>query len=71
MATLDELTKWRDTLIRNRALGVSTVTYDGETVTYKSDRDMAAAIADLERRISETKPGGGRRRIYLSTSKGV
>lgn len=71
MATIAEMEAWRDQLIRDRSRGVTTVSYDGQSVTYKSDRDFASAIADLERRISNAKSGGRRGGLYIKTSKGV
>ena len=35
-----------------RFAGLRSVSYDGKTVTYGSDAELAAAIADIERRIA-------------------
>lgn len=46
-----ELTALRDALIRARAQGVRVASVDGKRVEYASDAEMAAALADLERRM--------------------
>ncbi|MBZ0130594.1 MAG: hypothetical protein K8F59_15960 [Rhodobacteraceae bacterium] len=50
--TLDELTSRHDALLAARYSGTRSVSYDGKTVTYGSDAELAAAIADIERRIA-------------------
>lgn len=51
--SLDDLNTLRDALIRARASGVLTVRdSDGSEITYKTDGQMAAAIANLESRIA-------------------
>ena len=35
-----------------RFAGLRSVSYDGKTVTYGTDAELAAAIADIERRIA-------------------
>jgi hypothetical protein len=69
--TLEELIAQRDALLAARFRGVRTVEVDGRRVTYASDAEMAAAIADLERRIDALETGGRRRRILTSASKGL
>ncbi|WP_136646472.1 phage head-tail joining protein [Tabrizicola sp. YIM 78059] len=54
MADLAQLTAWRDTLMAARYRGVRTVEYDGKRVTYASDGEMAAALAELNRQITGT-----------------
>jgi len=51
MNDLAQLTAWRDALMQARYKGVRTVEYDRKRVTYPTDAEMAAGIADLERRI--------------------
>lgn len=46
-----ELETMRDELLRARAKGVRTLQLNGERVEYKTDGEMASAIADLEARI--------------------
>ena len=54
MASLAQLTAWRDALMAARYQGVRTVEYDGKRITYASDGEMAAALADLNRQITGT-----------------
>ena len=69
--TLEELTSQRDALLAARYRGLRTVEIDGRRVTYATDAEMAAAIADLERRITLASSDGRRRRILTSASKGL
>ena len=48
-----------------------TVEYDGKRITYATDGEMAAALADLERRIVLAEPGARRRRVLTSATKGL
>jgi len=50
--TLDDLKARHDALLAARYSGTRSVSYDGKSVTYGSDAEMAAAIADIERRIA-------------------
>ena len=43
-----------------RYAGVRSVSYDGKTVNYGSDAELAAAIGDIERRIAKLERGAGR-----------
>ena len=65
-----ELEDLRDALIRARAQGLRSILYEGKRVEYGSDAEMAAAIADLDRRIA-TSSGSLPTTIAFSTSKGV
>jgi hypothetical protein len=47
-----QLTAWRVALLAARYRGIRTVEYDGKRVTYASDGEMAAALADLDRQIA-------------------
>lgn len=70
MTDLAQLTAWRDALMAARYRGVRTVEYDGKRVTYATDGEMAAALADLERRIAAV--GTARISVVrISSSKGV
>ncbi|MBZ0227300.1 MAG: hypothetical protein K8F58_02435 [Bauldia sp.] len=51
MADLAELQTLRDALLTARFAGVRTVEYEGRRVTYATDAEMAAALADLDQRI--------------------
>jgi len=69
MADLAQLTVWRDALMAARYRGVRTVEYDGKRVTYASDDEMAAALADINRQIA-----GATERISairIQSSKGL
>jgi hypothetical protein len=55
---LTALQSLRDALIRARANGLREVEdQNGERIAYKSDREMAAALADVEARIAATQSG--------------
>jgi hypothetical protein len=69
--TLDEMTAQRDALLAARYRGLRTVEIEGRRITYATDAEMAAAIADLERRIASAQDGGRKRRILTSASKGL
>jgi len=58
--TLDELKLRHSALLAARFSGTRSVSYDGKSVTYGSDAELAAAIADLERRIAKAGGGAGR-----------
>lgn len=47
-----------------RYAGVRSLSYDGKTITYGSDAELAAAIADLEVRIAATATGTPRRKRW-------
>lgn len=52
MADLSQMIAWRDALAAARYRGVRTVEYDGRRITYASDAEMAAALAELSRQIA-------------------
>ena len=53
MATLSELQARLETLRAQRATGVATVQFsDGRQIVYRTDSQIAAAIADLERQVA-------------------
>ncbi|UYP68539.1 hypothetical protein OIU14_02000 [Thalassobacter stenotrophicus] len=57
---LDELKLRHSALLSARYSGTRSVSYDGKTVTYGSDAELAAAIGDIERRIAKLERGAGR-----------
>ena len=65
-----ELESLLDALIRARAQGVRSLLYDGKRVEYGTDAEMAAAIADLERRIATAGATAVKTIAFLSR-KGV
>lgn len=58
--TLDELKLRLSALLTARYSGTRSVSYDGKTVTYGTDAELSAAIADVERRIAKLERGAGR-----------
>ena len=69
--TLDEMTTQRDALLSSRFRGVRTVEIEGKRITYATDAEMAAALADLERRIEQAETGARRRIVRTTASKGL
>lgn len=70
MASVPDLEAMRDALLAARFAGVRTVEHDGKRVTHASDGEMAAALADLDRRIAAASaPRVAQFRI--SSSKGT
>ncbi|MBK5927228.1 phage head-tail joining protein [Rhodobaculum claviforme] len=69
MVSLAQLTVWRDALMAARYRGVRTVEYDGKRVTYASDGEMAAALADLNRKIAGAE--GRVSVVRIQSSKGL
>jgi hypothetical protein len=57
---LDDLKLRHSALLAARYSGTRSVSYDGKTVTYGSDAELAAAIGDIERRIAKFERGAGR-----------
>jgi hypothetical protein len=58
--TLDDLKSHHSALLAARYSGTRSVSYDGKTVTYGSDAELAAAVSDIERRIAKLERGAGR-----------
>jgi len=55
-----------------RYAGVRSVSYDGKTINYGSDVELANAISDLEGRIATSTTGTPRRRRWGTVaSKGL
>jgi len=65
-----ELIDLRDRLIRARASGTRQVDFNGKRVSYATDSEMAAALADLERRIAKAQRPSARA-LRVHTSKGL
>lgn len=70
MATLAQLLAYRDALEAARYAGTTSVSVDRHSVSYKSDTEMAAALADLERKIAAASTGRVIT-IRIASSKGV
>lgn len=60
LMTLDDLTTRHSALLAARYSGTRSVSYDGKTVTYGTDAELAAAITDIERRIAALQKTGRR-----------
>lgn len=58
--TLDDLKLRHSALLSARYSGTRSVSYDGKTVTYGTDAELAAAIGDIERRMAKLERGAGR-----------
>ena len=69
--TLTEMQTQLDALLAARFRGVRSTSYDGKSVTYGSDAEMAKAIADLEARIAAQSTGTKSRLTSIYTSKGL
>ena len=70
MPTLSELQSRLDALRRARASGARALQHGDLRVEYRSDGEMAAAIADIERQIAAAS-GTPVRTIYVTGSTGV
>ena len=71
MATLPELVAARETLQSARLRGVREVRdSNGETIVFKSDSEMATALASVDREIAAMATGRPSRQIIFTTSKG-
>lgn len=71
MLTLEQLQQFRDKLVSARMSGVLSVTdSNGERVEYKTDFQMAAAVAACDRELAALS-GRPARTIIFRTSKGL
>lgn len=52
MSDLATLLALRDELIENRGRGLRAIQSDDERIEYRTDSELAAALADVERRIA-------------------
>lgn len=67
-----DLQAWRDKLVQMRAEGVRTFTdQNGESVTYASDREMAAALASIDRELAALAGFRSPKTIIFRSSKGL
>ncbi|GGL52156.1 phage head-tail joining protein [Wenxinia marina] len=70
--TLDQLTKSRDALIAARSDGVRRFRdQNGEEVEFKSDAEMARALAALDREIATLAGRPAPTALHFTTSKGT
>jgi len=71
MASLADLIRWRDSLFEARLQGVREFRdQNGETVVYRSDAEMARALAAADAAIAAAKAKPGNT-ILFRTSKGL
>lgn len=70
MSDLDQLNTWRDALRASRYRGLRTIEVDGRRVTYATDGEMAAALADLDRKIAAAGPARVSI-VQIASSKGA
>jgi hypothetical protein len=70
MADITELENMREALLKARFAGVRTVEYEGRRITYATDAEMAAALADLARRIGAASAPRVSQ-VRISSSKGT
>lgn len=69
--SLEELHRLRDDLVRSRAAGIRELRdSSGETIVYKSDNEMRAAISAVESEISRLTSARPHT-ILFRTSKGI
>lgn len=69
--SVDQLTKARDALLTARAGGVRRVRdQNGEEIEYRSDTEMARALAALDSEIAKAN-GAIPRTLHFTTSKGT
>lgn len=68
---LDRMRTLLSALQEARYAGVRAVSYDGRTITYGSDIELATAIADLEGRIAAASGSPRRRRWGTIATKGL
>ena len=70
MPTLTELETRLEALKAQRASGIARVIYDGKTVEYRGDNEIAAAIRDIEAEMNKAQGITPVRQIRFKTSKG-
>ena len=68
---IDRMRALLSALQEARFSGLRSVSYDGKTLTYASDTELAAAIADLEPRIARATGSTRRRRWGTIATKGL
>lgn len=72
MATREQLAAWRDRLQDARFQGVCSVRdADGSEVAYRSDGELARAIAALDREIAKLEGAAHPRVSQIRLSKGL
>jgi len=57
---LEDFKRHHSALLAARYSGTRSVSYDGKTLTYGTDAELAAAVFDIERRIAKAERSAGR-----------
>lgn len=70
MATSEEIQAQLDALKTQRASGVARVSYDGKSIEYRGDAEIAEAIRALEAELKSLAGDKPVRQIRVMTSKG-
>lgn len=70
MATTDDIQTQLDALKAQRASGVARVSYDGKSIEYRGDAEIAEAIRVLEAELKSLAGDKPVRQIRVTTSKG-
>ncbi len=68
---IDRMRTLLSALQEARFSGLRSVSYDGKTLTYGSDTELAAAIRDLEARLARAAGTTRRRRWGTVATKGL
>ena len=68
---LQDLHAQRDKLLRIRAKGIDNYTINGRTMTFRSERELTAAIAAIDAEIAKLSRPARSRTTYPQTSKGL
>lgn len=71
MSSIENLQTQLTELRRVRAGGVRSTNIQGEQVEFRSDSELAAAIADLERQVAQIGTPGPVRVTYITAKKGT
>lgn len=70
MSNVDALKQQQESLRKIRAKGVHTYSIKDRSMTYRSDRELANAIADLEAQIRAAESGVVRK-VKIRSTKGL
>ena len=68
---VDRLSLLRDGLIEARTNGAKVVQFGEDRVEYRSDGELAAALAAVDAELAKLTGRGSRRIFYPATSQGV
>lgn len=70
-ARLERLQLLRDGLVEARAKGIRAVGFGDDRIEYRSDGELAAALASVDVEIAKLEQRASRRTFYPLTSKGT